>query len=157
MVFVTLVVAGTITALLPGSAGVFAPILAFLSAVTPPVPAPVAAAVPPLARLGPAIAAARQPCRIVQGFALLESYVGPSVVGTCLADEQFDPATATSAQPTTGGLLVWRKADGALGFTDGHRTWLVGPAGLQQRLNTQRYCWEFDADPRRCTTSALKP
>jgi hypothetical protein len=33
-------------------------------------------------------------------------------------------------------MLVWRKFDNVTAFTDGHRTWLNGPRGLQGRLNT---------------------
>jgi hypothetical protein len=39
-------------------------------------------------------------------------------------------------------LLVWRKADNWTAFTDGYRTWLNGPQGLQQRLNTELFPWE---------------
>jgi hypothetical protein len=45
-----------------------------------------------------------------------------------------------------GGLLVWRKADNWTAFTDGYRTWINGPAGIQQRLNTQRFSWEPNPD-----------
>jgi hypothetical protein len=41
--------------------------------------------------------------------------------------------------------MVWRKADSWTAFTDGYRTWINGPFGLQQRLNTQRFPWESDA------------
>ena len=37
------------------------------------------------------------------------------------------------------GLLVWRKADNHTAFTDGYRTWVNGPYGLQVRLNTARF------------------
>jgi len=43
---------------------------------------------------------------------------------------------------TTGGMLVWRKADNWTAFTDGYRSWINGPNGLQERLNTQRFSWE---------------
>src|SRR5439155_10452091 len=39
-------------------------------------------------------------------------------------------------------LLVWRKADNFTAFTDGYRTWVQGPFGLQKRLNTERFAWE---------------
>ena len=45
-------------------------------------------------------------------------------------------------QYTTGGALIWRKADNWTGFTDGSRTWVLGPRGLQQRLSRQRFRWE---------------
>ena len=50
-------------------------------------------------------------------------------------------------QQTTGGLLVWRKADNWTAFTDGYRTWINGPNGLVQRLNTERFEWEADYAP----------
>jgi hypothetical protein len=97
------------------------------------------------------------PCRVAMGFALLEAHVGPSVVGQCLEDEHFDPAAGTSMQRTTGGMLVWRKADNALAFTDGYRTWVLGPFGLQQRYAASRYCWEADADPGTCEPAMPAP
>jgi hypothetical protein len=53
--------------------------------------------------------------------------------------------SGNAAQRTTRGLLVWRKADNWTAFTDGFRTWIGGPAGLETRLNTQRFAWEADA------------
>ena len=52
-----------------------------------------------------------------------------------------------SVQQTTGGLMAWRKADNWTAFTDGYRTWVNGPNGLQQRLNTERFEWEADYAP----------
>ena len=40
--------------------------------------------------------------------------------------------------------MAWRKADNWTAFTDGYRTWLNGPNGLVQRLNTMRFEWEAD-------------
>ena len=42
--------------------------------------------------------------------------------------------------------MVWRKADNFTAFTDGYRTWVNGPDGLQQRLNSQRFAWEANPD-----------
>lgn len=85
-------------------------------------------------------------CRFVAGFQSLHDLI-PGVVGECLENEHYDPANGNGYQATTGssgqgGLLVWRKADNVATFTDGYRTWLIGPFGLQQRLNTQRFAWE---------------
>ncbi len=44
-------------------------------------------------------------------------------------------------------MLVWRKADNRTAFTDGHRTWINGPDGLVERLNTERFAWEEQTDP----------
>jgi hypothetical protein len=93
----------------------------------------------------PAAAQGTTGCTFVAGFDTLRSLVGPARVGDCLENQQFDPATGDATQRTTGGLLVWRKADNWTAFTDGFRTWINGPFGLQQRLNTQRFPWESDA------------
>jgi hypothetical protein len=83
-------------------------------------------------------------CRFVLGFAALEQMI-PQQVGLCLDDEQHNPANGDGLQHTTGGLLVWRKADNWTAFTDGYRTWINGPHGVQERLNSQRFPWEADA------------
>jgi hypothetical protein len=94
--------------------------------------------------LAPAAALQAGGCRFVLGFAALREAIGPEVVGACLEDERFNPANGNAEQPTTGGLLVWRKADNWTAFTDGFRTWVNGPFGLQLRLNTERFEWEND-------------
>jgi zinc/manganese transport system substrate-binding protein len=70
----------------------------------------------------------------------------PNQVGTCLDNESFNPDNGDTLQHTTGGLLVWRKADNWTAFTDGYQTWINGPNGLQQRPNNERFSWEFNAD-----------
>ncbi|HEV7214121.1 MAG TPA: DUF4232 domain-containing protein [Chloroflexota bacterium] len=80
-------------------------------------------------------------CRLILGFAALQNLI-PSVVGACLDDEQHSPLTGDGLQHTTRGLLVWRKADNVTAFSDGFRTWVRGPFGAQERLNTQRFPWE---------------
>lgn len=80
-------------------------------------------------------------CRFVLGFAMLHDLI-PNIVGGCLADEQHNPANGDGLQRTANGLLVWRKADNHTAFTDGYRTWVVGPYGLEYRLNSQRFSWE---------------
>ena len=81
-------------------------------------------------------------CRFVLGFKALRDLI-PDIVGECLEQEHYN-ATGDSVQHTIGGLLVWRKADNWTAFTDGYRTWINGPNGLQQRLNTERFEWEPD-------------
>jgi Domain of unknown function (DUF4352) len=101
-----------------------------------------------VALTAPALPAAAQgaaTCAFVAGFDTLRSLAGAQRVGDCLQDQQFDPATGDATQRTTGGLLVWRKADNWTAFTDGFRTWINGPTGLAQRLNSQRFTWESDA------------
>ena len=84
-------------------------------------------------------------CQLTMGFATLRDLValaeGADRIGECGEQARYD-AAGNSTQPTTGGLMVWRKADNWTGFTDGHHTWVNGPNGLQVRLNTQRLPWE---------------
>lgn len=80
-------------------------------------------------------------CQFVLGFLTLEQMI-PTQVGNCLENEQHNPANGDAIQQTTGGLLVWRKADNWTAFTDGYHTWVNGPYGLKERLNTQRFSWE---------------
>ncbi|MCL4544009.1 MAG: CAP domain-containing protein [Chloroflexi bacterium] len=95
------------------------------------------AGVPPL----PASAGGDPSCQFMLGFAALEQMI-PKIVGVCLDNEQHNPANGDGLQHTTGGLLVWRKADNWTAFTDGYRTWINGPYGLVERLNMQRFRWE---------------
>ncbi|HZQ97199.1 MAG TPA: hypothetical protein VFC93_00125 [Chloroflexota bacterium] len=94
-----------------------------------------------LALVGGPPRAAAAGCTFQLGFRALHDLI-PHVVGDCRADEHHDPATGDGLQETTGGLLVWRKADNFTAFTDGYRTWVNGPFGLQTRLNTERFPWE---------------
>jgi glucose/arabinose dehydrogenase len=86
-------------------------------------------------------------CRFQLGFAALRAQI-PEIVGQCLEDEHHNPENGDALQRTTGGLLVWRKSDNFTAFTDGHRTWVAGPYGLQTRLNAERFDWEQSASLR---------
>jgi hypothetical protein len=79
-------------------------------------------------------------CRYILGFATLHA-LDTADTGGCLTNQAF-AANGDAQQPTTTGLMAWRKADNWTAFTDGYRTWINGPAGLAQRLNTQRFAWE---------------
>ena len=85
-------------------------------------------------------------CEFILGFATLKALIddaeGPDKVGECLETQRFNPENGDALQQTTGGLLVWRKADNWTAFTDGYRTWINGPHGLQARLNTEQFDWE---------------
>src|SRR5579859_6445386 len=72
-------------------------------------------------------------CQFRFGFASIHDAI-PSRVGDCLDNEAYS-ANGDSTQHTTRGLLAWRKADNLAAFTDGYWTWVLGPSGLQQRLN----------------------
>src|SRR5579884_727243 len=89
----------------------------------------------------PAAPARAQTCEFVLGFATLHSLI-PRIVGECLENEHHNPVNGDGLQATTNGLLVWRKADNITAFTDGFRTWVNGPFGVQMRLNSQRFFWE---------------
>lgn len=85
--------------------------------------------------------AAPADCAFVLGFKSLRDAV-PEVVGECLEDVRYDPATGDAYQMTAAGMLFWRKADNHTAFTDGYRTWVAGPHGVQRRLNTESFLWE---------------
>ena len=85
-------------------------------------------------------------CDFKLGFKTIRDQI-PDRVGSCLVDEHYNPANGDSLQETSGGLLVWRKADNFTAFTDGYRSWVNGPFGLQMRLNTEKFPWEPAAPP----------
>lgn len=84
-------------------------------------------------------------CRFVHGFQTLHTLL-LAQIGACQDDERYLPASGEAIQHTSGGLLVWRKADNGTAFTDGAQTWLLGPHGLQQRPNNQRFAWEANGE-----------
>ncbi len=94
-------------------------------------------------------------CRFILGFKALHDAI-PDVVGDCKVNEHYNIANGDALQETVGGLLVWRKADNFTAFTDGYRTWVNGPYGIQQRLNTQRYEWELEIAARNNPEAAVK-
>ena len=98
-----------------------------------------------LALFAPSMASAATDCEFRFGFKTLRDLI-PAIVGECLENERY-AANGNSEQQTTGGLMVWRKADNWTAFTDGYRTWINGPDGLVQRLNTERLEWEADYAP----------
>lgn len=97
--------------------------------------------------LSPASAALAQaaPCRFQLGFATIAALI-PQQVGQCTDNEGHNSTNGDALQHSTGGLLVWRKADNWTAFTDGYHSWINGPNGLQQRLNTERFSWEADPE-----------
>ncbi len=80
------------------------------------------------------------PFRFQLGFKALADQV-PSVVGEPLESEQWG-ANGDSLQQTTTGLMVWRKSDNWTAFTNGSRSWINGPYGVQERSNGERFEWE---------------
>ena len=83
-------------------------------------------------------------CEFVLGFKTLHDLI-PNVVGNCTENVHYNPwpdGNGDGLQQTTNGLLVWRRLDNFTAFTDGFHTWINGPYGLQERLNTQLFPWE---------------
>jgi len=76
------------------------------------------------------------------GFKAMADQI-PNVVGEPVENEHYGP-NGDSLQQTTTGLMVWRKSDNWTAFTDGSQAWIIGPYGIQQRLNTERFPWERD-------------
>jgi uncharacterized protein YkwD len=87
-----------------------------------------------------AVAGSRSPCDFTDGFKTLHDLT-PAVVGDCVNNQSY-AANGDARQLTTRGMLVWRKVDNWTAFTDGYQTWLNGPNGIAQRLNSQRFPWE---------------
>ena len=79
-------------------------------------------------------------CAFRFGFKELYDLI-PDTVGQCLENERYD-VSGDSFQRTTGGLLVWRKADNLTTFTDGYWTWIHGENSLQKRRNSERFDWD---------------
>ena len=82
-------------------------------------------------------------CQFALGFKTLHD-LDTSDVGDCTDNQGFAP-NGDAQQHTTKGLMAWRKADNWTAFTNGYMTWINGPNGLQQRLNTDHFPWEAPA------------
>ena len=95
-------------------------------------------------------------CEFRLGFKTLRDLIGHDIVGECLENEHYN-ASGDREQETTGGLLVLRKADNRTVFTDGARTWINGPYGLQKRINWRRFPWEPDYRPEIAATPLPVP
>lgn len=89
---------------------------------------------------GPQAATAAD-CEFVMGFKTVHDVI-PDIVGDCKVNQHYNSQNGDGLQETAGGLLVWRKADNFTAFTDGYYSWVNGPYGLQQRLNTESFDWE---------------
>ena len=112
---------------------------------------PVASASP-----APAAAAPSGPCQFILGFAALHN-LDPQDIGDCVDNQAFAP-NGDAQQHTTKGLMAWRKADNWTAFTNGYRTWINGPAGLVNRLNTgPLFPWESPTPPAPPAAPAAPP
>jgi len=94
--------------------------------------------------LDPSLVLAQPKSEFKLGFAELARQI-PDIVGEPLENEHYNPENEDSIQQTSRGLMVWRKADNWTAFTDGARTWVNGPFGIQERWNGQRFKWEVDS------------
>ncbi len=105
-------------------------------------------------------AAYAQGCQYQLGFLAIYNQI-PDTVGACKTNEAYD-SSGNSNQMTANGMMQWRKADNFTAFTDGYRSWVNGPCGLEMRLNTQRFSWEANPEglqvvSSRCGTAAAAP
>ncbi len=85
-----------------------------------------------------------QSCEFTQGFKTLHDLI-PDVVGNCVENVHYVQEgifVRDGLQRTTNGLLVWRWYDNVVAFTDGYRTWILGPSEVESRLNTELLPWE---------------
>jgi uncharacterized protein YkwD len=90
--------------------------------------------------LATSISASAADCQFTLGFKTLHD-IDATDIGECTANQAY-AANGDAQQPTTRGLMVWRKADNFTAFTDGAHTWVNGPSGVQERLNSERFSWE---------------
>jgi hypothetical protein len=92
-------------------------------------------------------------CQFVLGFKTIHDQI-PGTVGDCLDNQDYAP-NGDALQHTSKGLLTWRKQDNWTAFTDGSRSWVEGPNGLQSRLNSERFPWEPGALINAAAAAAL--
>ena len=111
-----------------------------------------------LPRVGGADAVPVSPhCYFQFDMRLLRSEI-PNQVGDCLENQHYNPENGDTLQRTTGGLMVWRKTDHVVAFTDGSRTWAHGPNGLETRSNDQRFEWEATPESAAASsTTVVRP
>jgi hypothetical protein len=103
----------------------------------------------------PVLATTTPSCGFQLGFAEFRD-AAPDAVGDCVENEAPDLESGNSQQRTTNGLLVWRRADGLVAFTDGHRSWVRGPDGaVYQRYNDERF--PFEAAPPGANLRVVPP
>lgn len=80
-------------------------------------------------------------CALMPAFESMREQIGGEIVGAC-TDQPTVRENGDAQQPTTKGLFAFRRNESWVAFTDGHRTWVKGPNGVQQRLNSERFPWE---------------
>jgi len=90
----------------------------------------------------PASQPTEAPPEFKAGFKALADQI-PDIVGQPVENEHY-AANGDALQKTTTGLMVWRKSDNLATFTNGTRTWILGPNGIQDRPNDAHFPWEKD-------------
>jgi CheY-like chemotaxis protein len=80
-------------------------------------------------------------CALMPAFESLREQLGEETVGRC-TDQPTLRENGDAQQATTRGLFALKNNNNWVGFTDGYRTWVKGPNGVQERLNTERFPWE---------------
>ena len=83
-------------------------------------------------------------CDFTLGFAAVRDLLSPAVVGDCVENERFIAGNGNSEQRTTNGMLAYTALYGYVRFIGSDTTWIVGPEGLVQRPNNERFEWEGD-------------
>jgi hypothetical protein len=90
--------------------------------------------------LSPVVVLAQETPSFRLGFADLARQI-PQVVGQPTEAEHYGP-NGDSLQATTTGLMAWRRADNWTAFTNGSRTWINGPDGVENRANDEKLWFE---------------
>lgn len=94
-----------------------------------------------IGRINPPVEPGPSRCWFKVEMRLLRAAISDTV-GECIENERTNPENGDTLQRTTGGLMVWRKTDRITAFTDGNRTWALGPRGVETRANNERFDWE---------------
>jgi hypothetical protein len=92
-------------------------------------------------------------CASIPQATRLMTSLDRTIVGECIPGPVSAP-NGDIVQPTTTGLAVVRASDGRAAFTDGVRTWTVGPSGIQVRMNGDQINWEEATRDRPAITTA---
>lgn len=95
-------------------------------------------------------------CTFNARFQPLRDQLG-RVVGTCVANERYHPASALVSQVTSQGLLTYDAQHNWAAFTDGATTWILGPCGLQSRRADERFAWELGGGCGGAAAPAVAP
>ena len=93
----------------------------------------------------PASAQVTTSCQYILGFNDLHDQI-PAIIGDCLDNEAHNSVNGDALQHSTQGLLVWRKAENTMAFTNGATTWVVFEGRVSSRPANVRFSWESNPD-----------